>query len=399
MRLLRLPDSLLGAAAQAIGFGGIVFMTWAVTRVEGLEAAGRLTVQLGTATGVFGIAQWGLRHALLVEGTSHHGVMDFTIARIVASAVAALVVLLVWLAEGTLGAFAIAALLFKCADGFTDLRLGVLQLAHSPRSTFIAILAENAGKCVVLLALGTFALIMGYIGESMLAAAIAAVGLAGFLLLRTSLLQRAPTSDTSSTRWSSVYSVLKRSTPIAISTMGATVVSTLPRILLGDSHTGERLGVAGVALTCAGVLSLVLVSAWFASAHYVRTSGWSRASLYGLLRTYGQSVVLLVLIAPVFAGVVVVGYSIPRSYFPYTCFLLFAAVVFFSGMGLSNLQKFTPRRSRETVIYLLGAAVLWVAVRVGSLDMSFAMLLSGTTMAASSLTIAFASTSARVVTP
>jgi O-antigen/teichoic acid export membrane protein len=382
----RLPDSVVGALSQGVGLVSVVVTTWFVARTDGLAAAGVLTVQLATAGAVFGVAQWGLRNLLLVEGTRHFGSRQFVQARVLMSLTAWVLTLSLWAAQGALSWYALAATAFKCGDAFTDLRLGVIQLQVSSRQSFERVLSENIIKAVLVLAAG----LTGWFGWVGMGPAMATAAF-GAVLLSAALLWRARgvgPSDAPEESWHGIAALLARSAPVAVSTIACTLLTTLPRALLGSTAGGDRLGVAGVSLTLGGVMSLLLASTWVVSARRVRLAGWSHDNLRSILLDYVKATALLLCLAPIFGALVTFAYGFPPQYLGYSIALFAAAALFYAGMGLGNVQKFTARRELETVSYLLGAAVLVVAMRMAHVDAAVAMVLSGATMAV--LAFAFA---------
>lgn len=175
--------------------------------------------------------------------------------------------------------------------------------------------------------------------------------------------------------------MLRRSSPIAVSTAACALLTTLPRALLNADNYGQRLGIAGVCLTLAGVMSLMLTSTWVISARRIRVEGWTGDNFRRLLGDYGKTTGILLVSAPPLGLTVTYAYGFPAAYRLYAVGLFAAAVLFYAGMGLSNVQKFTAHRERETLTYLAGAGSLALLMLAGAVDVGVALVLSGAVMA------------------
>ncbi len=378
---------LIGMAGQVVAALPQVLITVFLARRGQLESAGLFAVATGLAAAAFTVASWGFVPHMVLERMRQFSASTYVLARATAIVVVGTITLVLGLALfPAIGlGLLLAVVVLRAADTLLELQFGFLQIQTAADRAILFHAGLQAGKLLLMTAVMAASSLWPAATPDrviLIGTATALAGAVAALLVQYRKGMRGEATP------AGMRKLFIQASWFGLAVVLCAIVTNLPRLSLPYAYDGERLGVAGVALTIATFFGMAFYTSWIR--HYPRLAQEhdpSRAVAFLLELGMLAALCAMAAVWPLpWLAAWLFAFDLDLFRDDVRAILL-ASVVFFAGMGLANLYKLRWRPWSEALVYfaaLIAALALGYALLpLGGLAPS--MLLIGALMAALSV--------------
>lgn len=357
-----------------------------VSRVQGLEQVGKLTVVIAISAAAYSVALWEFRSYVVLDKFKTFSPLDYASARSIALVIATIATIGAALWIGISLSLAIAVVLYRICDAIVDLVFAFNLVWRDTSEALRAYAIQNALKLAVLCGAGAMSFTVDRSSSQFFIAASGLVALCGTMFMVTRDREHR-------FRWhlhlSLIAALFFKARWFAIGTLGVIALTSAPRTIVVWLYQGDLLGVVGASLSITTFWGMAFFTTWlrylprFNSAQdKLATARTFLAEITGVAVIAG---VVSFFVLPSATGIVF-GFHDPRQLL-LSREVLVAGVIFFGSMSLANLYKVTPTPWMESVVYLVCAVVVGAFTLAIPTHNSIAAILmvAGLTMLAMSL--------------
>lgn len=372
--ILAARQQVLGLAGQVIFAAPTVITSIFVARAVSINIVDDLALAFSVSSTLFTIFSFGLRAHLGLWAFERFSLPAFVANRVTGlllGSLGSILVLLPWISST---AIIFVVVLLKMADAVGDLEFGIQLAKESTGRAFLNYIYWSLIRLVVFLLVLTVGQAVFNASDLALLAAAITQAIAALALFAPRVVRAMP-----EVRWSETYRLGRTSLPLSISAVCCAFLTTTPRASVDHIYKAPFQGYAGIVFIIGTFFGMAYNTVWIRSSKSMARVGIPRG-IRGLFMEGAILTMLFFLALFVLRRLVALVYGIHDPAFD-TFFVPLGAAfaVFMFAMSTANLLKAVDRPSFESLIYLGGAAILWLVARL-TLDLRVALVLSAIAM-------------------